>query len=110
MAEGEWANGEVFISSQQVEEIEEPHHFIVSPARVEGVSNLRARASSTTTIELYWELDLDAIPAGANIQVEQALASDGIFSVIGTIGTSETSFIATGLAAGTLYCFRVTVI
>jgi hypothetical protein len=80
-----------------------------SPARVEGVSRLRARASSTTSVELYWRLDLDTPPAGANIQIERGL-NDDAFATIDTIPLTDTSYLDSGLAAGTRYRYRVTVI
>ncbi|OJW22507.1 MAG: hypothetical protein BGO49_00540, partial [Planctomycetales bacterium 71-10] len=66
-------------------------------------TNLQASAASGSAIDLSW---YDAASNESGYRVERS--SDGVtFAEIGTTGPNQATYQATGLAAGTVYWFRV---
>lgn len=81
----------------------QPSAVVSAINRPSAPTNLKAISINTSTIVLDWR-DVDG-ETGYRID---RLIDDLNFSTIGTVGTNVPSYTSTGLAAGTIYKFRVT--
>ncbi|MEQ1758998.1 MAG: fibronectin type III domain-containing protein, partial [Vicinamibacterales bacterium] len=66
-------------------------------------TGLSATASSSTQVQLSWS---DTSVTETGFSIERA-GSNGIFAEVGTVAADGTSYLDTGLTAGTLYSYRV---
>jgi len=75
---------------------------VIDPIALSAPTNLTAVAASSATINLSW----NSVSGAVYYNLQQS--SNSTFSTVTTIATqSATSFIASGLTAGTTYYFRV---
>lgn len=75
-----------------------------SPSLPSAPGNLTATAVSTSQINLSWS---DASSDETGFKIERASAAAGPWTQVGTSGVNATSYSDSGLAAGTLYYYRV---
>ena len=100
----DWGEGEGFVTHQQEELDAEPRHEVQFLTIHPDVYALKARAASQTEVQLFWKNGWDIDPG--TLEIDQALG-DGAFSNIASVASSTTSFLVTGLTAGTRYRFQV---
>jgi hypothetical protein len=67
-------------------------------------SNLSLVATSSSTVSVFWT---DNSSNELGFKIERKTGSTGVYAQIATVGANVTSFSNTGLAASTLYFYRV---